>query len=202
MGDHNTMTWLLIIIVLIAMTSIACLSFRTSGTSSQSVAVTSFTPRPDNDKVILVKGWNETEIRKIISSFNEQYKDAGYPAFTIEPHKESENLYRVTFPNDIHPLLFAYLINLLVYPFDIDLKDRSIVVAGKTTLDPTFDGVESPLFGTQAVLYVPENDVGHDVVYMQTDSGISLANSFHEGRWKRVNASRQSSAVKTLMGGN
>ena len=202
MRNDLTMTWLLIIIVLLAIALIAFLSLRTGGTSSRSAAMPSFTPRPSNDKVILVRSWNDTEIRKIISSFNEQYKEGGYPVFTIEPHKQSENFYRLTFPNDIHPLLFAFLINLLVYPFDIGLKDCSIVVGGKATLDSSFDGVESSLFGTEAILYVPENDGDHDVVYMRTGSGVVLANSFQEGRWKRTNTSRMPSAVKTLMGGN
>jgi|SRR5215213_2200480 len=55
--------------------------------------------RPDlvNDKVIFVKGWNETEIQKIISDFVDIYRNDGYPVYVIEPHKQEEHLFRLYF---------------------------------------------------------------------------------------------------------
>jgi hypothetical protein len=195
------MMWMLIAVVLVGVTAVACLSFRSKGVSIEANAVTSFTPNPVNDKVILIKGWNEVEIRKIITDFIETYKSDGYPSYSIEPHKQEEDLFRLTFPKDLHPTLFTFLINYLAYPFDLDFKNRNVIVGGKTTVSAAFDGVDSSLVGKKAILYIPENDQDHDVVYMQTESGINLANSFREIRWRRVNDARLSSAVRNLIGG-
>lgn len=46
----------------------------------------------------------------------------------------------------------------------------------------------------------PENEQDHDVVYMQTESGENLANSFSELKWERVNDARLSNEVKDLIG--
>ncbi len=191
------MTWFLFVIVLVALVTVACLSFRSRGASSPT-----FISNPQNDKVIVVEGWNEAEIQKIIHDFIETYKNGGYPAYTIEPHKQGENLYRLTFPRDIHPLLFTFLVNFVAYPFDLDLKNRTILVGGKTTLDSGFDGIDSTLFGKKAILYVPENDQDYDVVYMQTESGSNLKNSFTWGKWKRINEARLSDDVKNIIGGD
>ena len=162
---------------------------------------TSFTPDPLNDKVIVVKGWNEGEIQKIIDDFIETYKGDGYPSYSIEPQKQEETLFRLTFPKDVHPTLFTFLVNFLAYPFDLDFKNRTVIVAGKTTLSAAFEGVDSSLAGKKAILYIPQDDQDHDVVYMQTESGINLANSFTEIKWRRVNDARLSSAVRNLIGG-
>jgi hypothetical protein len=192
------MTWVLLAVILVALTAVAWLSFRGKGVSTESVS--SFTPNPMNDKIIFVKGWNEIEIQKIINDFIETYRSDGYPAYAIEPHKQEENVFRLTFPKDIHPTLFTFLVNYLAYPFDLDFQNRSIIVGGKTTLSAEFDGVDSTLVGKRAVFYVPQDDQDHDVVYMQTESGISLANSFTGTKWRRVNDARLSSEVKNLIG--
>lgn len=194
------MKWILIIVILVSLTAVACLSFRGKGVSSEANPVTSFTPNPVNDKVILVKGWNEVEIQKIINDFIETYRKDGYPSYSIEPHKQEENLFRLTFPQDVHPRLFTFLINYLAYPFDLDLKNRTVIVAGKTTLSAAFD-VDSSVVGKKAILYIPQDDQDHDVVYMQTESGINFANSFTELKWRGVNQARLSSATRNLIGG-
>jgi hypothetical protein len=67
MMDRLSMTWVLLAVILVALTAVACLSFRGKGVSSESVS--SFAPNPMNDKIMLVKGWNEIEIQKIINDF-------------------------------------------------------------------------------------------------------------------------------------
>ena len=152
-----------------------------------------------NDKIIVVKGWNEIEIRKIVNDFVQTYESDGYPAYVIDAHKQVEHLFHLTFPKDIHPTLFTFLVNYLAYPFDLDFESRSIIVGGKTTLSGEFDGVDSAFVGQSAVFYVPLNDQDNDVVYMQTESGINLANSFTDMKWKRVSDARLSNEVMNLM---
>jgi hypothetical protein len=156
-----------------------------------------FTPDPDNDKAILIQGWSEDELRKILNDFVEQDLSA-FAAFRIEIQKRFENSFALTFPEDIHPDEFACLINYLAYPFDFDLAGRSIIVAGKTTLNSDFDGLPKSFAGKKALLYLPENDDDYQVVYLQVESGGTLAKSFNEGDWRKVKDARLSSAVMSL----
>ena len=156
-----------------------------------------FTPDPENDKAILIQGWNEDELRKILDDFVEQDL-SNFDAFRIEIQTRFENLFVLTFSEDIHPDEFLFLINYLAYPVDFDLEGRSIVVAGRTTLNSDFDGLPKLFAGKKAILYLPENDEDHDVVFLQSESGLTLAKSFHQGIWHKVKDARLPSAVKSL----
>jgi hypothetical protein len=156
-----------------------------------------FTPDPNNDKAILIQGWNEDELRQILDDFVDEDLSA-FAAFRIEIEKRLESSFALTFPEDVHPAEFLSLINYLAYPINFDPAGRSIMVAGKTTLNSDFDGLPKSLEGKKALLYLPENDEDYDVVFLQTDSGVVLANSFNEGVWRKVNDARLSSAVTSL----
>jgi hypothetical protein len=192
------MTWLILLIVVVALVTVVFSSFRGPSASSVSAKPPSFTPNPENDKVVLIKGWDETEIKKIIRDFVEAYEDDGYPGYTIEHHKQFENFYRLVFPQDIHPWLFMFLVNYVAYPFDLDLEKRSIVVGGKTTLSADFE-IDPALVGKKSIFYIPEKDEERTVVYLQTESGVTLANSFSEMGWKRVDDPRLANEVKNLV---
>jgi len=156
-----------------------------------------FTPDPNNDKAILIEGWNEDELRQILDDFLEQDLTA-FAAFRIEIEKRLENSFELVFPEDIHPAEFVSLINYLTYPIDLDAAGRAIIVAGKTTLNSDFDGLPKSLSGKKAILYIPDNDQEHDVVYLQTESKITLAKYFNEVAWRTVKESRLPSTVKSL----
>jgi hypothetical protein len=156
-----------------------------------------FTPDLENDKAILIRGWNEDELGKILDDFVETDLSA-FAAFRIEIQKRLENSFALTFPEDIHPDEFVCLINYLAYPFDFDLAGRSIVVAGKTTLNSDFDGLPKSFEGKKALLYLPENDDDYKLIYLQTESGENFAKSFNEGVWRKVKDPRLSSAVMSL----
>jgi hypothetical protein len=53
----------------------------------------------------------------------------------------------------------------------------------------------------KAVLYLPENDQDHTVVYMHTEAGSTFANSLSELAWRRVTDARLSIEVKQLLDG-
>ncbi|SRR6266404_9432364 len=164
---------------------------------SASALVPPFNPDPNNDKLIIVSGWNEEELRDILDDFVEEDLSV-FAAFRIETQKRLENSFALTFPEDIHPAEFVSLINYLAYPVNFGPDGRSIVVAGRTTLNSDFDGLPKSLEGKKALLYLPENDEDYDVVYLQTESGVSLAKSFNEGAWREVKDARLSSAAKSL----
>jgi hypothetical protein len=164
---------------------------------SASADVPPFNPDPNNDKLIIVSGWNEEELRDILDDFVGEDLSA-FAAFRIEVQERLENSFWLTFPEDIHPAEFVSLINYLAYPVNFGPEGRSIVVAGRTTLNSDFDGLPKSLEGKRALLYLPENDEDYDVVYLQTESGVRLAKSFNEGAWREVKDARLSSAVKSL----
>lgn len=159
-----------------------------------------FTPDPNNDKTIMIRGWSEEELRRILADFVEEDLTA-FAAFRIEIETCLDNCFVLTFPEDIHPAEFVSLVNCLAYPINFPLDGSSIVVAGKTTLNSDFDGLPKTLAGKKALLYLPEDDKDHDVVFLQTESGVTLARSFSDGIWRRVNDSRLSSTVKLLASG-
>jgi hypothetical protein len=156
-----------------------------------------FTPDPNNDKMILIQGWREAELGQILDDFVEEDLTA-FAAFRIALETRFENSFALTFPEDIHPAEFISLINYLAYPINFGLNEREIVVAGKTTLNSDFDGLAKSLEGKKAILYLPQNDEDHDVVYLHTESGMTLAKSFNEGAWRTVKDPRLPSAVESL----
>ena len=156
-----------------------------------------FTPDPNNDKAILVEGWSEDELRRILDDFVEQDFTA-FAAFRIEIETRVENSFVLIFPEDIHPAEFVSLINYLAYPIDLEAAGRAIVVAGRTTLNSDFDGLPKSFAGKKAILYIPANDVDHNVVYLQTEASMTLAKSFNEVAWQMVDDPRLPNTIESL----
>jgi len=159
--------------------------------------LTAFSPDPNNDKAILIEGWSEDELRRILDDFVEQDLKA-FAAFRIQIEERLENSFVLIFPEDIHPAEFVSLINYLAYPIHFDAAGRAIVVAGKTTLNADFDGLPKSLAGKKAILYIPDNDEDHDVVYLQTESSMTLAKSFNEVAWRMVKDPRLPNTIQSL----
>jgi hypothetical protein len=196
LGFRFLSEWLVLTILLVTMPLPKLIFAKPVKVESPLPDGPSFAPDPNNDKTILIQGWHEDELRKILDDFVEQDLSA-FAAFRIEIEKRFEELFELTFPEDVHPREFLALINYLAYPIDFDLA-RSIVVAGKATLNSDFDGLAKSLEGKKALFYLPENDDDYLVVYMQTESGVTLARSFSDGLWRTVKDSRLSNVVKSL----
>jgi len=156
-----------------------------------------FDPDPGNDKVIGVKGWSEEKLREILEGFMAQ-RDSEGPDYEIELHQQTDWEYRLAFPDDIHPSEFAALVNYLHYPREFGLPDNAITAAGRMTLSAAFDGIPNQLIGQKAILYIPEKDEDHDVVYVQTESGLSYSYFFQDCSWRQVNVARLSAEVNRL----
>jgi hypothetical protein len=155
-----------------------------------------FIADPNNDKAITVSGWNGKELGKALDDFSGQDKSGS--RLKIDIQGRFENLYRLTFPEDISVFDFIALVNYLNYPIDLGSPEREIRVAGQSTLNSAFAGIPESLWGKHAILYVPENDENYDVVHLQTEAG-AFANSFnHEGGWRRVDDPRLPSEVQAL----
>jgi hypothetical protein len=159
-----------------------------------------FTPDPNNDKTILIQGWSKDELRQILDDFVEEDLTA-FAAFRIEIETRLDNCLVLTFPEDIHPAEFVSLINHLAYPIDLNPAGRAVVVAGQTTLNSDFDGLPQALSGKKALFYLPDDDKDHDVVFLKTESGVTLARFFSDGIWRSVTDSGPSSAIQLLASG-
>jgi hypothetical protein len=146
----------------------------------------SFTPDPENDKQILIDGWNDVELRSILNDFVEADVSV-FLAFRMDVEKRSDESFLLTFPEDVHPTEFLSLIHYLACPAGLDSAGRSIKVAARTTLNPDFDGLPRSLQGEQVLLYLPANAREADVILLQTASGAIFASSFNEQTWRRVN---------------
>ena len=157
-----------------------------------------FSPDPDNDKTIVVTGWNEEELYKIIDDFGTQ--DSKSPS-SIEVQRVYADYFRLTFPEDLSPFDFAALVNYLNYPFDFDLALHTIAAGGKTSLNSDFQGIPAQLVGSKAIVYVPEDDQDYTVVHMHIEAGenfyISLADP--SSIWQPILDAKLSSQVRMLL---
>src|SRR6266566_2433644 len=114
------------------------------------IVVFPLTPDPNNDKMIIVTGWNYEELNKILDDFNAQDSDSPPK---IEVQSRYDEYFRLTFPEDLSPFDFAALVNYLNYPFDFDLALHTIAAAGKTSLTSDFQGIPAQLVGKKAIVY-------------------------------------------------
>lgn len=165
--------------------------------SSPKIDAPPFVPNPKNDKAIVVSGWTQVELQGIIADFI-----AGNPAALqtrIEVEEIGPALFKLTFPSDIGFGEFGILVNYLNYPLNLALANRSILAVARATLSSDFHNIPESLAGIRAIIYVPENDRDYDVVYLQTETGVTLMNSFSEGVWRTVNEARLSDEVRLLL---
>ena len=155
-----------------------------------------FTPDLNNNKMIMVCGWQEDELIGLVDDFREQ--SSIDPPMEIEIQKRFESEFVLTFPGDIAPRDFAALVNYLMYPIDFDLAAHSLVVAGRTMLNADFTGIPESLHGKMAIIYVPENDDDYTVVHLRTETGDNFAGSLNEMVWQRVDESHLPANVQAL----
>lgn len=154
-----------------------------------------FIADPNNDKAIIVSGWGGIELGRALDDFRGA---TGSPLW-IEIEKRCETRHRLTFPEDIPAADFTALINYLNYPIDLGSPEREITVAGTTTLHSAFTGIPASCWGQSAILYIPEPDEDHDVVYLRAAAGAVFANSLNaESGWRHVDDPRLPSEVSAL----
>jgi hypothetical protein len=143
-----------------------------------------FIPNPANDTLVVCRGWDETELTKILADFTRTYQDRLPSAepFRVERARDQ---FQIRFPGDIPPPLLSYLINYLQYPKDFDLTNRDIAAVGIVTLTDAFQLPSSNYVGKKAHIYVPSNDRRYDEVYLAVGSEY-FEQPFTNLRWKPV----------------
>ncbi|WP_129776503.1 hypothetical protein [Peristeroidobacter soli] len=155
-----------------------------------------FVPDPNSDKRIVASGWTNDELTRILRDFAKLYTlDDSFASWVKTGDSKAVV---ISFPNDIPPDLFFFLVNYLNYPNAYELSNRHLAIAGKATLTAAFDVPQPFLVGRSAKVYVPEGDKEFDLVYVTLPSGESYKISFTDHQWRRVPESLMPEAVRDL----
>jgi hypothetical protein len=155
-----------------------------------------FIPNPANDTVVVCRGWDETELTRILADFARSYQDRLPSAEPFRVEREGDR-FRIRFPTDIPPPMLSFLINYLQYPRDFDLTNRDIAAVGIVTLTDAFPLPSSDYIGKKAHIYVPSNDRRYDEVFVAVASEY-FEQRFTNLRWKPVTNGRIPDQVSKL----
>jgi hypothetical protein len=150
-----------------------------------------------HQKEIIVSGWTIEELSNILKDFAESYAGKLGKEFDYEVSPPCQGPTHVTFPHDIPPNEFSFLVNYLNYPKGCDLKNRSISVTGHATLTVAFHLPSQSLIGKSAVFYVPTDDQDSDLVYIRVNDE-TYVNSFASFRWKKVENPRLPAGITVV----
>lgn len=155
-------------------------------------------PSGPNDKEVLVRGWKNEELRRILDDFKAMYRDRLPADFVVTVRPLADSAIRLTFPADLPPPFFAWLVNYVRYPKDFELGMRSIVVLGRTTLSAAFEPPEAKLIGQKAIFYVPADDREYDLVFVRVGA-VTYELSFARGEWKVMSSERMPPGLNLLL---
>jgi len=182
---------------ILALIAVVRLARSSSKVLAQDRAMASaFVANPTNDTKVSVRGWNQSELRQILSDFRGPYDlpMRGDWSVTNTPHGDL----MIAFPSDIQPKLLLFLVNYIQYPKNFDLTHRSIGVLCRVTLTSAFGIPDTTLIGKRAMIYVPANDTEHDLVYAKVESGSAFRVPFTTLIWEAVSDARMPSSVNGL----
>lgn len=168
-----------------------------SGAKAQDEKMTSsFLPDANNRTSVAVRGWKRPELDKMLSYLRESYEVPASSPWVVTAR--SDDVFVITFPNDIFPRLLYFLVNYLQYPKEFDVKDRSISVLGRMVLTRASGIPDDRLMGKSAEVYVPANDTDYDRVYLRTEDGEAYVIPFTDLIWKRVPEARRPQTIEGL----
>jgi hypothetical protein len=147
----------------------------------------------NNDKRIAIRGSEQHEIESLLQEFANQYGEV----FVDTGPSVDAGATLLTFPRDIAPDQFLRMVSFLAYAKERDAPD-SLAVVGKATLNAGFGLPDAALAGRRAFIYVPENDRGRDIVYVEVVGEGIYAVPLGNWRWRRAESPRQPSWVHKL----
>lgn len=181
----------------LALISVVRLATSPSKALEQDRSMTSaFVANPANGTTVSVRGWKQSELRRILSDFRGLYDSPKRSDWTITDVSHGDLV--ITFPSDIQPKLLLFLVNYINYPTSFDLTRRSIGVLCRVTLTAAFGVPNASLIGKKAMIYVPAHDTEHDLVYAKVDSGRAYRIPFTTLVWETVNNARMPSLIDSL----
>ncbi|MDI1247878.1 MAG: hypothetical protein PSV13_03255 [Lacunisphaera sp.] len=186
---------LLVVGALVIIGIFALRSWLVAGTQHLAEMEKVYKPDPRNWKLIDVAGWKQDEIEKILTDFRGMYQ---IPESSFLVSKLGEGQFRLTFPDDVTPPKFLFLVNYIRYPKDLNLQNRRIGVLGRARIGRAFGASDASLEGQEATVYVPANDTEFDNVYVQINSGRTFKIPFTRFIWESVDNARIPEEVVAL----
>ena len=171
-------------------------TFMSAGNAQNEKMTSTFVPNPSNQTSVTVRGWKRPELEKILTDFRQAYEMPAPSDWTIATR--SDNVFAISFPNDIPPKLLYFLVNYLQYPKDFDLAHRLIGVLGRTSLTEACGIPDKKLIGMRAEIYVPANDADYDRVYLRTDDAEIYEIPFTDLVWKLAREARRPRTIEGL----
>lgn len=158
---------------------------------------TSFVANPANDTILVIRGWNREELSRILTDFSKMYRDQGLLSLSVA--QRADNIFAISFPQDIPPSRLFVLVNYIQYPKDFDLKRHSIGVVAYALLTPAFGIPDTSFVGKRAAIYVPADDKSYDLVYAKIQSsGAAYKISFTDFVWRPVTDARTPMTITGL----
>jgi hypothetical protein len=184
---------LLVVAIFVVVAAVALCLWMAKGTKHLSEMQSAYEPNPDNRSSIDVVGWKQDEINRILADFRGNY---GLPDSSLAVTKHGDGQFRVSFPHDIEPRIFFFLVNYIRYPKEMDLRARRIGVLGRARLSRAYGIPDSSLDGKSARFYVPANDKEFDNIYVQLESGRAFKIPFTRLIWESVDDPRLPDEIK------
>lgn len=131
----------------------------------------------ENDKLILVKGVTDADIKTVLKSFCKMYNEER-DTISLRLITLSENEFAITFPYDIEFDIFCYLVNYLQFPIE---TKWTAAITGWTTAPAVDDWVTEKTANKRAMLFISPDDTEYDNVYLTTFDNIGYKLGFAKG---------------------
>jgi hypothetical protein len=140
------------------------------------------TQTKQNDKLVIVKGISQSDLKHVLIGFCNMYNKESFQA---QPRltKLTEREFAITFPYDIDFEIFCYFVNYIEYP--MELKWTPDVTAWTTTKSSD-TWITEKSANKKVMLFIPKDDTEHDNVYMTTSDNIGYKLGFAMGEEKQL----------------
>ncbi len=176
-------------LVVVAVLAIAVLGRLVSGVRNRP-----FVPDPNNKTTITVRGWTRAELERILDDFVKMYEISRSGLVVSQGSNEGLT---ISFPGDIEPTNFLFLVNYIAYPKDLDLTNRTICALGRVVLREGYKVLDEAMIGREARVYVPTDDTDFDLVYGRVGDETYRI-SFTSMKWKPVQDARTPPGIADL----
>jgi hypothetical protein len=135
-----------------------------------------------NDKLVLVSGISDTELRTVVTGFCNMYNKEKFKALP-RIIKLTDTTFAIKFPYDIDFETYCFFINYLQFPMELD---RSVNTIGWTTTKSTDSWITEKSANKKAMIYMPEIEDEYDNVYLTTEDNIGYKLGFAIGDEKQL----------------
>jgi hypothetical protein len=140
------------------------------------------TQTKQNDKLVLVKGISQADLKHVLTGFCNMYNKENFQA---QPRltKLTEREFVITFPYNMDFEIFCYFINYIEYPMELTWSPN---LTAWTTTKNSDTWITERSANKKAMLFIPTDDTEHDNVYMTTQDNIGYKLGFALGGEKQL----------------